>query len=247
MSRLPRLTAAAIGLAAAACFKPSAPADNTTTITLRADTTVLGTMTFFTPGTVNLSDPTAGAQVTYTNTTSRTFSNVAIALQPAPAGTSGCRVTYPPSADTVVGTVPPGAQRIVQRGPYAPFTLVYVTAASEAGSLVKSWAGRWEGTVTDWSGGVATARAVRGVSASEGQFSVWVPNATTPWAGSGLLVPNRQFTVLSGSNCLSNWSADSSAVLTLRPDSILYRGKAVAASVDAVTFPDSFSLRLGRR
>lgn len=232
---------------ASACVGSPTLSDDTTTVTLRADTTVLGTLTFFTPATVGTTDPAAGPRVTYANTTSRTFSNLAIALQPAVGATTGCRIAFPPTVDTIVGTVPPGAQRVVQLGPYAPFTVVYVTAATDGASLVRSWAGRWAGTVTEWSGTTATVRAVNAVSASEGQLVAWLPGTSTTWVGSGQLVPRGAFTAVSGSNCLNNWSADTSAALSLRPDSILYRGRAVAGSIDAVSFPDSFSIRLGRR
>lgn len=242
-----RVARAAVALLAAACAESGPPADTTTTLPLRADSTVIGTLTFFTPGTFSATDPAAGPRVTYTNTTSRTLANLSIALQPSVGTGTGCRVVYAPTTDTLLGTVPPGAQRVIQLGPYAPFTLVYVPSASDGVSLVKSWAGRWAGTATEWNGTTPTTRAVRAVSASEGQIVVWLPSTSTTWVGGGLLVPNKQFTVVAGSNCISNWSADTSATLTVRPDSILYRGKAVPASIDAVIFPDSFSIRLGRR
>lgn len=251
-SRLMRGAALAAAALSAACqfTDPGQPSGSSIVVPLRADTTLIGELVFFRSGTLGDTSRTTGSRIYYRNTTSRTVQNVGIAIHPAIQGqTAECLTPFRPSADTLLGNVPPGTERTVQFGVFAPFVLLYVSSARDsARNFVSGFAGRWQGTATEFRGTTPTSRTVFGVSASDGAFVVYPQTLTTDaWVATGNVGTARRLLGHGGVNCNTNWiSVDTLTTLAVRADSLIYRGRATSAQ-GALANVDSFSVRLARR
>jgi hypothetical protein len=251
-----RLTRAAslmlVGLVAAACqfTDPGQPSGTNVIVPLRADTTLIGELVFFRSGVLGDTSRATGSRIYYRNTTSRTINNVSIAVHPAIQNqTPECLTPFRPSADTALGNVPPGTERTVQFGVFAPFVLLYVSGASDATrNFVSSLAGRWQGTATEFRGTSPTTRTVFGVSGSDGALVVYPQTITTDaWVATGNVGSARRLLGHGGVNCNTNWaSVDSLTTLAVRADSLIYRGRATSAQ-GALSGVDSFAVRMARR
>ncbi|MCU0624341.1 MAG: hypothetical protein MUF53_10855 [Gemmatimonadaceae bacterium] len=252
ISRVLRLLPAAGVLLAAACnfTDPGQPSGSNVVVALRADTTVVGELVFFRSGQLNDTSRATGSRIFYRNNTTRTVSNLGVVIHPAIQGQPAeCITPFRPTADTLLGTVPPGGERSIQFGLFAPFVLVYVPSAGDGTrALVSRFAGRWQGTATEFRGTAPTARTVFAASGSDGDMVVYPQTVTSDgWVATGNVGPARRLLAYNGVNCNANWVAvDSASTLTVGTDSLIYRGRAVAAQ-GAFTQVDSFVIRLSRR
>lgn len=229
---------------------PGQPAGSNVVVALRADTTVVGELVFFRSGTLNDTSRATGSRIFYRNNTNRTVTNLGVVIHPSIQGQPPeCQTPFRPTADTLLGNVPPGAERSVQFGLFAPFVLVYVPSAGDGTQpFVSRFAGRWQGTATEFRGAAPTARTVFAASGSDGAFVAY-PQALTSdgWVATGNVGPARRLLAYNGVNCNANWvSVDSATTLTVSTDSLVYRGRSTSAQ-GAFSPVDSFVLRLSRR
>lgn len=238
-------------MAVASCVENRTVQSTTNVTTIRADTTVVGQITFQLGNGFDPSAPGGADVVTYKNSTSRTFARLAIALGPnITAATGTCVPLRPVLTDTILFNVVPNQQVELLRG-LLPGQLRVFVAEARVGTtnLANSFAGRWTGTFTEWRGTTTTSKPATAVSQSGGRLSVLaaVPGDTMIFE-SQLATPRPLSYSAYPNNCDGTYLADPQAVAwSFGGDTLRVSGRAVSSAATVTTLPDSFRLRLQRR
>jgi hypothetical protein len=234
-----------------ACVENRSEQSTTNVTTIRADTTVVGQITFQLGNGFDPSAPGGADIVTYKNTTTRTFARLAIALGPnLTSGTGTCVPLRPALTDTILVNVIPNQQVELLRGLLPGQLRVFVAEAREGTTnLVNTFAGRWAGSFTEWRGSTVTSKPAVGVSQSGGRLSVLaaVPGDTMVFE-SQLASPRPLSYSAYPNTCDGSYLADPQAVAwAFGGDTLRVSGRAVSSAATVTTLPDSFRLRLQRR
>lgn len=244
--------AAAAVLAPAGCLDGGQTASSSRSITIYADTTPVGEVSFRSSVATDPGAPVPRSALVYVNSTTRTL-DVGIALVDAAAPPlEGCAPIVVPFADTVfVGVVPRG-ERVIAAAPFPAAIGVYVTRASSAGTaLTNPLAGRWSGSLTEWRAGAPSTRAATAVSQSSGAMLV---NAVAGGDSVRLQVRLARprplaYTAFPG-GCDRTYTADATlARVRFTSDTLDVTAAAIpsGAVANPAALPDSFRLLLGKR
>jgi hypothetical protein len=238
-------------LLAASCIENRTEQRTSNVTPIRADTTLVGQITFQVGNGFDPNAPGGADVVTYRNTSSRTFSRLAIALGPnITTGTGTCVPLRPVLVDTVLTNVVPNQQVELLRGLLPSQLRVFVGEAREGSTnWVNSFAGRWSGTFTEWRGGAATTKPAVGVSQSGGRLSVLAAVPGDTMVFESLLASPRPLSYSAyPNNCEGSYLADPQAVAwAFGGDTLRVTGRSVSSAATVSTLPDSFRLRLQRR
>lgn len=240
----------ATAAAVAGCFSldgVGVPGDTASSVPLFADTTRIGELVFFRTFADGGGDPDRGTRI-FLRVGDRPLEQLALTLQAVPQGAGAeCATPGRVVADTVLTDLPAGAERTVLPGVFGANVAVFVGGARRGGlDLVSSFAGRWEGSVTEFRAGVGTTRPVRGTSRSDGGLVLGGTAANDPAVVIGDVGTRQRLLGHDGVQCGRNWAVDSSATFTRRADSLIVRGR-VGSPTGAELTVDSIRLALRRR
>lgn len=252
MSR-PALLALAAALAASACIDTRIEQRSSNVVDIRADTTLVGRITFQLGNGFDPQAPGGSDVVTYRNTTSRTFSRLSIAIsENLTQSQQTCVPLRPVLSDTVLTNVPPDRSVTLLTGILPSSLRIYVTEATEGSTrLVNELAGRWQGTYSEWRGTTRRNREAVAVSQSGGRISLRAIDAgDTLVFESQLGLPRPLGYSAYPNSCDGLYQGDPGAAdsrFALAGDSLVLFARALPTASTTVTIPDSFAIRLTRR
>lgn len=235
----------------AGCLDARSEQSQTDFVDIRADTTIVGRMTFIEASSPDPQSPGGLDQLRYNNTTSRTYSRLSFAV--AENLTSSADACVPPRApfvDSVFTNVAPSAEKTVVRGILPGSMLVYVTEAVSGGSaLTNILAGRWTGTYTEFTGTTSRVMPTLGWSQSGGRVVTRsVLGGDSLIFAAQLANPRPLFLTAYPGSCGASYVADPTlARVSVTADSLLIAGGAIPSASTTSSVPDSFRLRLSRR
>lgn len=251
--RRPAAFACAAALAAAACIDTRIERSSSNVVDIRADTTLVGRITFQLGNGFDPQAPGGADAVSYRNSTSRTFSRLSIALsENLTQSQQTCIPLRPVLSDTVLTNVTPDRSVTLLTGILPTSLRVYVTEATEGSTrLVNELAGRWQGTYSEWRGTTRRDRAAVGVSQSGGRFTLRAIDAgDTLVFESQIGLPRPLGYAAYPNSCDGLYQGDpgaSDSRFTLAGDSLRIFAKALPSASTTVAIPDSFAIRLTRR
>lgn len=235
------------------CIDARAERSVTNVIQIRADTVLVGEVSFILGNGFDPQAPGGLDVIRYRNTTSRTFDRLGLALGAnVTQSTETCLPLRPYLTDTVYTTVAPGEEFVLLTGILPPSMRVFLTEArSGTTELTTPFAGRWTGTVTTFTDSTVQNRDARAVSQGGGLLAVVAaaPGDTLVFE-SQLASPRPLYYSAYDGACARTWIADpGSAAFIQGGDSIRITGPALpsSATADQATVPDSFVVRLRRR
>jgi hypothetical protein len=233
------------------CLDARSEQSQNSVVDIRADTTVVGRVTFLEASTSDPASPNSLDQLKYTNTTTRTYSRLSLAVaENLTQSADACVPPRAPFVDSVFTNVVPGTEKTVVRGILPGSMVVYVTEAVSAGTgLTNIVAGRWTGTYTEFTGTTTKVYPTLAWSQSGGRV------VTRSVLGGDSLIFAAQLanprplslTAFPGT-CGASYVADPAlARVSVTADSMVIAGAAVPSAATTGSVPDSFRLRLSRR
>ena len=247
------LPAAAAGLLAAACIDTRVERSSSNEVDIRADTTLVGRITFQLGNGFDPQAPGGADVVTYRNTTSRTFSRLSIAVsENLTQSQQTCVPLRPVLSDTVLTNVTPDRSVTLVSGILPSSLRIYVSEATEGTTrLVNPLAGRWSGTYSEWRGTTRVDRPAVGVSQSGGRKSIRAATAgDTLVFESQLALPRPLAYSAFPNTCDGLYQGDpgaSDSRFVLAGDSLVLFARALPSASTVSAIPDSFAMRLLRR
>lgn len=251
MRRLAALVA--IAVLSAACIDTRVEQTSSNVVDIRADTTVVGRITFQLGNGFDPQAPGGADVVTYRNTTSQTFSRLSIAIAENPTQSQlTCVPLRAVLSDTVLTSVSPDRSVTLLSGLLPTSLRIFVTEATVGTTrLVNLFAGRWQGTYSEWRGATRRDRPAIAVSQSGGRLSLRAVDAgDTLVFESQLGLPRPLGYAAYPNSCDGLYQgnpADSASRFTLAGDSLLLSARALPSQSTTVAIPDSFAIRLTRR